>query len=204
MQRNVNMWCALGTVVLIGVVGTSGQEFELARHTMDGGGVLSSTGSDFELSGTIGQPDAGMMSGGEFELSGGFWFPLAPSDCNEDGCVNLYDYDALESCLAGPGGGLLMSECNCFDLDADNDVDLTDAARLQEEFTGPSKPHDIEICDNGIDDDSDGYVDCCDWDCDDDPGCTSEQVCDNEVDDDCDGFVDCDDWDCDEDPACTR
>lgn len=36
-----------------------------------GGG--SSAGGDFALRGTIGQPDAGAMSGGSFTLSGGFW-----------------------------------------------------------------------------------------------------------------------------------
>ncbi len=40
--------------------------------TIDGGGGTSSGGS-FELSGTVGQPDAGVMTGGDFELAGGFW-----------------------------------------------------------------------------------------------------------------------------------
>ena len=32
------------------------------------------SGGEFELSGTIGQPDAGAtMTGGDFELTGGFW-----------------------------------------------------------------------------------------------------------------------------------
>jgi hypothetical protein len=36
-------------------------------------------GGDFELSGTIGQPDAStiILVGGDFELTGGFWTPLA-------------------------------------------------------------------------------------------------------------------------------
>ena len=51
------------------------QEYEISRSTFDGGGAMFSTGGDFELSGTIGQPDAGMMmsADGVFTLEGGFW-----------------------------------------------------------------------------------------------------------------------------------
>ena len=40
--------------------------------SVDGGGNTS-TGGDFTLSGTIGQPDAGSMSGGDYAIGGGFW-----------------------------------------------------------------------------------------------------------------------------------
>ena len=40
--------------------------------TVDGGGGPS-TGGVFTVSGTLGQPDAGVMSGGQFTLTGGFW-----------------------------------------------------------------------------------------------------------------------------------
>jgi hypothetical protein len=52
-----------------------------------------------------------------------------------------------------------------------------------------------EICDNEIDDDADGAVDCLDSDC---PACPPE-VCDNGIDDDRDEAIDCVDTDC---PAC--
>jgi hypothetical protein len=44
--------------------------------TIDGGGGTS-TGGVFTISGTIGQPDAGKMSGGNFTLAGGFWGVIA-------------------------------------------------------------------------------------------------------------------------------
>jgi hypothetical protein len=47
-------------------------QFDLSWNTIDGGGGTS-TGGSFSLSGTIGQPDAGAMSGGNFTLVGGFW-----------------------------------------------------------------------------------------------------------------------------------
>lgn len=53
-----------------------------------------------------------------------------------------------------------------------------------------------ERCDNDVDDDGDGYVDCDDGDCDFDVACEDLEVCTNGVDDDGDGDVDCADLDC--------
>jgi len=46
--------------------------YDLSWNTVDGGGGTSSGGS-YELSGTIGQPDARALSGGGYTLLGGFW-----------------------------------------------------------------------------------------------------------------------------------
>ncbi len=60
-----------------------------------------------------------------------------------------------------------------------------------------------EVCDNGVDDDGDGLVDCDDTDCFADPSCLpATEDCGNGVDDDGDGDMDCDDADCSGDPAC--
>lgn len=49
-----------------------GGGFDLTWSSIDGGGGYSS-GGGFELTGTIGQPDAGAtMTGGAFSLDGGF------------------------------------------------------------------------------------------------------------------------------------
>jgi hypothetical protein len=48
------------------------QNYALTWWTVDGGGGTSS-GDGYTLSGTIGQPDAGILSGGNYILSGGFW-----------------------------------------------------------------------------------------------------------------------------------
>ncbi len=50
--------------------------FALDWWTIDGGGGTL-TNTQFTLSGTIGQPDASAMSGGNFTLQGGFWSILA-------------------------------------------------------------------------------------------------------------------------------
>lgn len=53
---------------------SSGGEFEVTKHTIDNGGGRS-TGGQFTLTGSIGQPDASLQtaSGGNFQLTGGFW-----------------------------------------------------------------------------------------------------------------------------------
>lgn len=43
-------------------------------RSIDGGGVVAATGGGYRLGGTIGQPDAGSLSGGAFTLRGGFWY----------------------------------------------------------------------------------------------------------------------------------
>ncbi|MBC8884453.1 hypothetical protein H9X57_16970 [Flavobacterium piscinae] len=59
----------------------------------------------------------------------------------------------------------------------------------------------VEICNDGIDNDNDGFTDCDDNDCVSDPSCTVE-ICNDGIDNDNDGFVDCNDNDCVSDPDC--
>ena len=47
--------------------------YEITWYTIDGGGGMFSTGGSYSLGGTIGQPDAGTLSGGGYTLDGGFW-----------------------------------------------------------------------------------------------------------------------------------
>src|SRR5438477_2216072 len=54
----------------------SAQNYSIDWFTIDGGGGTS-TGGVFSVSGTIGQPDAGHMSGGNYTLDGGFWGIIA-------------------------------------------------------------------------------------------------------------------------------
>jgi hypothetical protein len=51
-------------------------QFSIDWFTIDSGGGTS-TGGVYSVSGTIGQPDADTMSGGNFSLAGGFWSLLS-------------------------------------------------------------------------------------------------------------------------------
>jgi hypothetical protein len=49
-----------------------GLAYDASWFTIDGGGGTSSGGA-YSITGTIGQPDAGAMSGGVYQMVGGFW-----------------------------------------------------------------------------------------------------------------------------------
>ncbi len=92
---------------------------------------MFSTGGEFSLGATIGQHDAGVMTGGEFELVGGFWAiggagggpPCDPCDANCDGSVDLLDVEPFILLLLG--GPEPCSAC-AGDPHGDGSVDLTD------------------------------------------------------------------------------
>jgi hypothetical protein len=123
--------------LLLSTQAMAADQFAITRWTIDGGGTTLASGGHFELSGTLGQPEAsGPMRGFKFTLTGGFWFESPPGDCNTDGGVDLIDYADLEFCLYGPGGGLIDPSCRCFDWDQDLDIDLFDFAEFQVAFIG--------------------------------------------------------------------
>src|SRR6267143_1478397 len=59
------------TLLLSALTGWA-QNYSMDWFTIDGGGGTS-TGGLYLVSGTIGQHDAGTMSGGGYVLAGGFW-----------------------------------------------------------------------------------------------------------------------------------
>jgi hypothetical protein len=61
--------------ILLALTGATGraQNYSIDWHKIAGGGGTS-TGGVYQVSGTIGQPDAGVaMTGGNYSLSGGYW-----------------------------------------------------------------------------------------------------------------------------------
>src|SRR5215831_8672232 len=69
--------CAMVSVLAVSLLiliatSASAQSYSIDWYTIDGGGGTS-TGGVYSVSGTIGQPDAGHMSGGNYTLDGGFW-----------------------------------------------------------------------------------------------------------------------------------
>jgi hypothetical protein len=68
-------FAALSVAVTVGATSASAPvalNYEITWFTIDGGGGQSE-GGGYTLVGTIGQPDAGVLIGGGYTLSGGFW-----------------------------------------------------------------------------------------------------------------------------------
>jgi hypothetical protein len=91
--------------------------YELSWYTIDGGGGTSS-GGQYVLTGTIGQPDAAYGAGGNYELLSGFW-PGGPL-C----IVQFDDFARFAQQWLYSGTGLAG------DLDGDGDVDIEDLRRF--------------------------------------------------------------------------
>ncbi len=80
MKRKI-IFSVLGLLALVLALASSnlpiaaqtGGGYTLTWSTIDGGGAMTSAGGAFTLSGTMGQPDAGIASGGNFTLASGFW-----------------------------------------------------------------------------------------------------------------------------------
>jgi hypothetical protein len=73
-QLTVLGLCVFG--LLIPLI-ASAQSYSIGWYKIGGGGGTSS-GGNYSISGTIGQPDAsGAMSGGRYSLTGGFWSIIA-------------------------------------------------------------------------------------------------------------------------------
>jgi hypothetical protein len=71
MKRNIKLFDAVAALALLpGVL--AAQNYTIDWITIDGGGGTSSGGA-YQITGTIGQPDAGAMTGGNYSLTGGFW-----------------------------------------------------------------------------------------------------------------------------------
>ena len=135
MVRNAKALVAAATCMITATATAQSRgAFELNWWTMDGGGAMHTVGGSFELSGTVGQPDAGKMTGGTFELVGGFWpaaaSPSCPEDVDHDGDIDIQDLAYLLGDFGMSGGGLTG------DIDADNDADLQDLAYLLAVFGG--------------------------------------------------------------------
>ncbi len=74
MKRTLFSLLLIGAFVLVlaSSVLASPQQYSLDWWTVDAGGGVSQGGS-FRLSGAVGQPDAGALYGGSYNLYGGFW-----------------------------------------------------------------------------------------------------------------------------------
>jgi hypothetical protein len=79
-QDRFSAACLLLAALLLTATSTAmaqtNASYAIGWWTADGGGGNSS-GAQYTLSGTIGQPDAGTLTGGNFTVIGGFWSLIA-------------------------------------------------------------------------------------------------------------------------------
>jgi len=123
-----------GTVMILALAPTAfAQDFAIDWYTIDGGGGFSA-GGDFELEGTIGQPDAGALTGGDFALTGGIWAVttpgnLCPGDADGDGDTDISDLGLLLSNF-----GMAVTPGTDGDVNFSGSVDITDLGILLADF----------------------------------------------------------------------
>ena len=125
------------------IAAAASAQFDLSWRTIDGGGA-ESTGGGFALAGTIGQPDAGAMSGGDFELSGGFWPGasgsgdecvrdpewLCDGDVDGDGVVNPVDHGLVQANFCTASSCTDAQLCQ-YDMDCDGQINPVDSGIVQ-------------------------------------------------------------------------
>jgi hypothetical protein len=81
--RVLSLLLLILAIAQLGVVSVSAlADYRLDWWTVYGGGAITSTGGDYSLGGSIGQPDAGLRSGGNYTLAGGFWGGLLNGNAN--------------------------------------------------------------------------------------------------------------------------
>ena len=72
-KRITSMLACLALLALVvPALAQSGGGYDLTWSTIDGGGGAS-TGGDYSLAGTVGQPEPGTLAGGPYNAEGGFW-----------------------------------------------------------------------------------------------------------------------------------
>lgn len=117
-------------------------QFDVKWNTTDAGGG-SSFGGPWEITGTIGQPDAGKTLNGITVLSGGFWSGVVHgvliADMNCDGAVNNFDIDPFVFALTDAGAyQALYPNCDILagDINGDGAVNNFDIDPFVNLLTG--------------------------------------------------------------------
>lgn len=132
LARSLALGVLVGALLAaLPAVAQTGGGYDLTWSTIDGGGATFSTGGGYSLGGTMGQPDAGPaagpMTGGNYELAGGFW-PAAvcscPADMNFDQKKNGQDVQEFVACYLLSAG----TNCGCADINRDGLLNTTDVS----------------------------------------------------------------------------
>ncbi len=122
-------------------------QVEIDWQTIDGGGVVSMSAGAIELTGSVGQPDASVLSAGvqgspgEMILAGGFWVletaPFCVADIDRSGFVDSDDYVLFVAAFADGCFGSGNPTLGCLysaDFDRSGFVDSDDFVAFVDAF----------------------------------------------------------------------
>ncbi len=113
-------------VLLVLVMSFSARaDYEISWSTIDAGGGTSS-GGPYTLTVTIGQPDAGDMAGGDYELAGGF----LPGNLWQQCFVDFEHFARFAMYWLDAPCGPSDNWCHGADLDGSTDVGVSDVEEL--------------------------------------------------------------------------
>jgi hypothetical protein len=118
----------------------SGGAYDLTWSTIDSGGATFSGGGAYAVGGTVGQYDAGQVSGPPYVLAGGFWgrvgavtaptptptLPACIGDCGRDGKVTV---DELLTMVSIALGNASVLDCQGGDANGDNHITVDEILR---------------------------------------------------------------------------
>jgi len=109
-SRGLNARCLMLLLALgFAACSARAQNYSIDWFTVDGGGGTSASGA-YSVSGTVGQPDAGRMSGGSYTLNGGYWAVIAAVQTNPLLRIVLTRTNAIVVAWPAPSTGFSLQQ----------------------------------------------------------------------------------------------
>lgn len=132
--------CLSATILLVATANVAIAQLGVPWWSIDGGGATFCTAGGFELGGTLAQPDAAQsLSGGGFQLVGGFWAIgwavggcTCPGDLDADCDVDLSDLTLNLSTFGCCNGHQCYNAA--YDINGDGCIDLSDLTIVLSSF----------------------------------------------------------------------
>ncbi|MEI7938568.1 MAG: hypothetical protein WCK27_17930 [Verrucomicrobiota bacterium] len=84
-------------------------QYSIDWFTVDGGGGTTSDGV-YEITGTIGQPDAGSVIAGNYVIEGGFWSDLEPVPGAPDLTIERMSPSSVLLAWPAPSNGFMLQQ----------------------------------------------------------------------------------------------
>ncbi len=114
MSRNLllpTIALALGFGPIVGQA-----QYAIDWFSVDGGGGTS-TGGAYAVTGTIGQPDAGILAGGPYTLVGGFWGVIAAIQTGEAPALSITRHNTTVTVSwPAPSSGFVLEQTSTLAL----------------------------------------------------------------------------------------